>query len=150
MPRVEFARSLSVSAPAEQVWEAVTDAQRVADWISLVSDVTEVAHLAHYTATLSDRVGPFRLSADLDIAVKDIDPPRTITFSADGEDRQVSSRIRVDASLTLTPALDGCEIQVAGMYEVTGRVATLGASAIRAKAETVMNEFFQALEKDLG
>lgn len=150
MPTVGFERSIPVSSPPQDVWQAVTDANRVAGWISLVGDVTELEPLSKYTATLSDRLGPFRLSADLEVDVTGIDPPNSITFVADGEDRQVNSRIKVDATLTLRPSPRGCDVVVSGTYEVTGRVATLGASMIRSKADNILNEFFDALESDVG
>jgi carbon monoxide dehydrogenase subunit G len=39
---------------------------------------------------------------------------------------------------------------VKGQYEVTGRVATLGASMIRTKGEKMLEEFFTAASRELG
>ena len=150
MPVVEFSRSLQVSDPPELVWEKLTEPQRVANWISLVGDVTEMDPLSRYSATLTDRLGPFRLSADLEVTVTEVDEPNHIRFTADGEDRQVASRIQVKAAMTISPEGDGSLVAVVGSYEVTGRVATLGASMIRSKGDKVLEEFFDAASKDLG
>jgi carbon monoxide dehydrogenase subunit G len=39
---------------------------------------------------------------------------------------------------------------VTGAYEVSGRVATLGAGAIKKKAGRILDEFFGSLERELG
>src|SRR5690606_8752115 len=99
--------------------------------------------LAAYDAVLQDRVGPFRLRADLAITVTEATEPTRLAIAAAGEDRQVRSRIAVDASLALSPADSGggTRLHLEGSYEVTGRVATLGASTINSKARKLVDEF---------
>lgn len=150
MPTVDFARALPVESPPDVVWAKLTDPGVVAGWVGVVSDVQEIEPLNRYTATLTDRLGPFRLSADLDITVSDVEEPRRITFTADGEDRQVSSRIQVEATMNIADDGGSSRIDVAGRYEVTGRVATLGASMIRAKGEKILEEFFTAAARELA
>lgn len=150
MPNVEFARSIAVTAGPATVWDTVTDVEKVAGWVSVVGSVVEKEYLAKYSAVLTDRLGPFRLSADLDVSVTRLDENRAIGFVADGEDRQVASRIKIEAELSLDDGPDGSRIDVAGSYEVTGRVASLGASMIRAKGDKILDDFFGALEAELG
>lgn len=146
MPSVEFDRTLQVRAPAESVWGVITDVPLVASWVTVVDDVHERSHLARYDAVLADRVGPFKLSADLDVDVVDVDAPNSIRVRAEGEDRQVASRIQIAATVSLASEGEETAIHVEGMYEVTGRVATLGSSMIRAKGEKILDEFFGSLE----
>lgn len=150
MPTVDFNRTVRVGTPPETAWAAVTDVDRVAGWVSVVGDVSELDRLARYTAVLSDRLGPFRLSADLAVEVTELREGSFIRFVADGEDRQVSSRIQIDASLELVDARPGTDVVVNGRYEVTGRVATMGASMIRSKGDTILDQFFAALSEELG
>jgi uncharacterized protein len=150
MPTVDFERSVQVDASPHEVWEKLTTPELVADWVSIVDDVREIERLSRYTAVLTDRLGPFRLSADLEIAVADIEEQKQITFRADGEDRQVASRIQVQATMALAETDNGTDIGVKGRYEVTGRVATLGSSMIRAKGDKILQEFFAAASRELG
>lgn len=150
MPSVDFRRALAVSAPPPTAWETVTDVHRVAAWVTVVGTVEEIEHLSSYTAVLADRLGPFKLSADLAVSVTDIDEPHSISFLADGEDRQVASRIKIEARLTISPLDEGCQINVEGHYEVTGRVANLGSAMIRAKGEKILDEFFSKLETEVA
>lgn len=150
MPSVDFARRLPVASDPSRVWDALTDVERLAAWITVVGDVREVSRLDSYTAVLADRLGPFRLSADLDINVVDVEEGSSIRFVAEGEDRQVASRITIDGQLSLTTEGSMTVIDVSGRYEVTGRVATLGASMIRSKGETILDQFVEAVERELA
>ena len=70
---------------------------------------------------------------------------------ARGEDRQVRSRIMIDAAVRLIeedPALT--RIRLSGSYEITGRVATLGAGAIRSKAAKQVEAFCTQAAQDLA
>ncbi|HET9188836.1 MAG TPA: SRPBCC domain-containing protein [Acidothermaceae bacterium] len=146
-----FNRELSVSSDTKTCWEVLTDVPRLVEWVSIVDDAHEIAPLEKYTAVLMDRLGPFKLRADLDIVVSEVEIGRRIRVRASGEDRQVSSRIGIDAVLTLDDlAAGGTKVQVDGSYEVIGRVATLGAGMIRQKAAKILDEFFGRAATELG
>ena len=104
MPSVDFDRTVTVGASAEAVWHVITDVSLIASWVTVVEDVREREPLAKYDAVLADRVGPFKLSADLDVDVTDVHEPTSIQVRADGEDRQVASRIQINATVALSSA----------------------------------------------
>ena len=151
MPRSQFHRELSVSATPEEAWAALTDVPRLVGWVSVVEDAQEIEPLARYTAVLMDRLGPFKLRADLDIALTDVQVGRSLAVKAAGEDRQVGSRLTIDATLAMVPRDGvGTTITVDGVYEVTGKVASMGPGTINKKAEKIMDEFFTAAGSALG
>ena len=150
MATQDFAQTFSVGRSAAECWAVLTDVSRVATWVSVVGAVTEHEHLTRYTTLLEDRLGPFRLRADLEVTVPSFVENTSIVVRADGEDRQVGSRITVDATLALEPQDTGCVVDITGRYEVTGRVATMGASTIRKKADTILGEFMEAAKRDLA
>ena len=150
MPSAEFEKSLAVSRSAEDCWKVLTDVKQIAGWVSVVGEVEEHRHLESYTAVLVDQFGPFKLKADLDILVTDLDEGRSIAFRAKGEDRQVSTSIIVDGNLALEASGEGTTINVKGKWNVIGTVATMGSGTIRKKAETIMDEFFAAAEAELN
>ncbi|MCU1489482.1 MAG: hypothetical protein JWM85_887 [Acidimicrobiaceae bacterium] len=146
-----FDRSIAVAAAPEAAWKVLLDVSTVASWVPIVEDVQEKTFLEQYIAVLKDQVGPFRLRADLDIRVTELRPLELVRIAASGEDRQVGSRISVDAALQLEAAPDGgSSINVVGTYEVTGRIATLGAGTIRRKADKILEQFFGSAEKALA
>jgi carbon monoxide dehydrogenase subunit G len=151
MPADSFSRQVEVAAPPEVVWQTLTDVARVAGWVAVVGDVVEIDPLARYSALLQDRLGPFAVKADLDVVVTSLDEGSRITFVAEGEDRQVSSRITIEAAMQLSEREGGgTHVAVSGRYDVMGKVATLSSSTIRSKANKILDQFFRATERELG
>ena len=145
----DFTKTIRLDASPDAVWAAVRDVHRVASWLSIVREVRDVDPPRRYAALLEDRLGPFAMRADLDLTV-DTREPRGLHVSAAGEDRQVASRIAATIDLGIEPDGAGTSLKVTGKYEVTGRVATLGAGAIRKKGDKILEEFFDKAAKELG
>lgn len=153
MPSMTFSRQLTVSADTETSWSVLTDVPRLVEWVSIVDDAVEIAPLETYSAVLLDRLGPFKLRADLDIVVSEVEVGRHIRVRASGEDRQVSSRIGIDATLRMEPrdaSGGGTDVWIDGSYEVVGKVATLGAGMIKQKAAKILDEFTVQATAALG
>ncbi|HMJ36561.1 MAG TPA: SRPBCC domain-containing protein [Baekduia sp.] len=147
--RQEFAEVVVVGAPVEEAWRVVSDITTVLSWISIVEDVAVQEPGARYSAVLKDRLGPFKLRADLGISVSADEAARRIEARADGEDRQIGSRLAVDVRLVVREEEGGAVIDVSGAYEVTGRPASLGAASIRKKAQRILSEFFTSVGSGL-
>jgi carbon monoxide dehydrogenase subunit G len=148
--RQEFQETVRFTEPREPVWATVSDIPTVLSWISIVGDAETVEPDARYRALLEDRMGPFKLRADLDIEIGERVERELIRAHGDGEDRQIGSRLIVDVTLALSDDGDGTAVDVRGAYEVTGRPATLGASSIRKKASKVLAEFFGSARRALA
>lgn len=145
----DFHETLALAVPPDAVWRTVSDVPTVLSWISIVESVEEAGD-DRYTVVLADRLGPFKLRADMDVRVHERVDGKSIRARGDGEDRQIGSRLVVDVALDVTAREDGSELDVRGAYEVTGRPAALGAGSIRKKASTVLSEFFAAARRDAG
>jgi len=144
----DFAKTIRLDAAPDAVWDAVNDVRRVASWVSIVREVRDVDPPRRYAALLEDRLGPFAMRADLDLTVER--DGRQMRVTASGEDRQVASRISGTIELAVEPDGTGTSLGVTGKYEVTGKVATLGAGAIRKKGDKILQEFFDSAAKELG
>lgn len=149
MASEEFNRSARVGADAATTWSALTDVDRLARWVGILHDVKEIERLDTYTAVLEDRVGPFKLRANLDVDVKVPEEGVRVEVSASGRDRAVDSKIAINAVLTIAESASGTTVQLVGDYQVTGRVASMGGGIIRKKAEGVLNDFFGNAEREL-
>jgi carbon monoxide dehydrogenase subunit G len=145
-----FSRSVSVLSPQQHVWEVLTDVETLASWVGIVHSVTEIRHLERYKAVLQDKVGPFKLRADLAISVTVELDGRRVSVSASGRDRAVDSKIKVDAVLELTEDGNGTGIAVDGTYQVTGKVAAMGTGVIHKKADRILDDFFGNAETALN
>ena len=141
-------REFVVEAARDAVWPRLLDVQAVASWLPIMHSVTEVSsgHSgidgSSFQAAFEDRVGPFTLRADLHIEVAGVHDSEEVAIRARGEDRQIRSRIMIDAAARLADAGPGrTRVCLSGSYEITGRVATLGAGVIRSKASKLIDTF---------
>lgn len=148
--RQDFARDVRLAATPASIWSALLDFERVASWLPIVGEVREIEPMRRYSAVLEDRMGPFALRADLSVTVDPVAIDRRLRVSASGEDRQVASRIVATIDLSVADDAGGSALAVKGHYEITGRIATLGAAAIRKKGERVLDDFIGSLNRELG
>jgi len=148
--RQEFRETVRFAEGREPVWAVVSDIPTVLSWISIVGEVSTVDTGSRYEAVLEDRMGPFKLRADLEISLGEVVERELIRARGDGEDRQIGSRLIIDVTLALSDDGEGTAVDVHGSYEVTGRPATLGAGSIRKKAGKVLAEFFGSAERALA
>lgn len=150
MATEEFTRTLTVTSDVERAWAVLTDAQQIVSWVDIIHSVEEIEHLKSYTAVLEDRVGPFRLRADLSIDATIAAEGRVIEIEAAGQDRSVGSQLRIEARLELTEAAQGSSITVSGEYSVTGRVASMGSGIVRTKGNLAIDQFISNAGQALG
>ena len=141
-------REFVVQATRDAVWPRLLDVEAVASWLPIMHSVTEVSSGgsgidgSSFQAAFEDKVGPFTLRADLHIEVAGVRDSEEVAIRARGEDRQIRSRIIIDAAARLSDAGPGqTRVRLNGSYEITGRVATLGAGVIRSKANKLIDTF---------
>jgi carbon monoxide dehydrogenase subunit G len=143
----EFHETIQLAARPEAVWAIVSDIPTVLSWISIVEAVEEVAPDERYKVVLADKLGPFKLRADVDVVVGEREEGTSIRARGDGEDRQIGSRLIIEVALAIEERDASTHLDVSGSYEVTGRPASLGAGAIRKKAANILSEFFASAER---
>jgi uncharacterized protein len=146
-----FTRTLDVRTSADQVWAMLTDVKELATWVGIIHSATELERLKSYTAILEDRVGPFQLRADLAISVTVLDEGSALHVEASGQDRTVNSKISILGDLRIAELPSGgSRLTVDGSYQVTGRVATMGAGIMRRKGDLAVDQFFSSAIRALG
>ena len=141
-------REFVVGAARDEVWPRLLDVEAVASWLPIMHSVSEMSSGpsgidgSSFQAAFEDKVGPFTLRADLRIEVAGVQEHEEVAIRARGEDRQIRSRIMIDAAARLSDAGPGqTRVCLTGSYEITGRVATLGAGVIRSKASKLIDTF---------
>ena len=151
MARSEFHQEVAVSSSPEETWQVITTVPVVVGWVDIIEDAVELERMSKYTAVVMDRLGPFKLRADLDIDIFDVVEGQSLSGRASGEDRVVGSRLSVEGKVTLKPREpSGTLVTVSGSYEVSGKVASMGSGTINKKAEKIMEKFFATAASALG
>ena len=148
--RESIERQFVVPSQRLQVWLQLMNVETVVSWLPLLRSVQQSSPVtrgtgiagASFVGVFEDRVGPFVMRADLRIDVASVAELEEVSIRARGEDRRMRSRIKIDAVAQLSDVgPDQTRVRLSGTFEITGRVATLGAGVIRSKATKVINEF---------
>lgn len=100
---MQIEKEFVVSAAPSEVWKLLWDIPTVASCIPGCDEVRETENDDRYEATITERVGPFRVQFALDIAVVAAEPEERIQVEATGKDRRMGSGISVALELGLAP-----------------------------------------------
>ena len=84
-------RTVSIAAPIEKVWAAVTEAEHIARWFPQAAVLDEVAVGAGGTFS-------FEGYGDFPVLIEELDPPRTIAYRWSNDQGLSPDPTRVDAA----------------------------------------------------
>lgn len=102
-----------------------------------------------YTATMTEKVGPFRVEFPMQIEVLESEQMSYIKAQATGSDSRVGSRMKVELDVHLKENGNKTLLSLGVSVDILGKLATLGHSIIKRKADQAMDEFAQAIKSRL-
>jgi carbon monoxide dehydrogenase subunit G len=147
---MEFNLSTELPTPPETVWPVLLDVRRIAACIPGCEQVEELAALAHYKAVMKQKLGPFRLEVPAEIFVDEVVPLQRVRARATGRDKYTGTTFTVTFSVVVAATEAGYStLSVDAGLTVAGRLASLGYSVIRKRAEENFAEFNQRLNAEI-
>jgi carbon monoxide dehydrogenase subunit G len=81
--------------------------------------------------------------------VLEADEPRRLRAQATGRDTAVASALKVLLDLQLEKTDTGSRLTIVTETSILGKLATLGHSVIQHKADGIMTQFAQAVQREL-
>ncbi len=93
---MQFEKQISVTAPREKVWQFIWDVDR---FIACVPGCKEAKTLESgkiYTATMVEKVGPFRVEFPMRIEIEQSEPLSHIKARASGSDSKIGSLMKIE------------------------------------------------------
>jgi uncharacterized protein len=146
---VTFTQDCVIPAERARLWDLLMDVPKVARCVPGVETVTPVDDRT-FTGRLGVRIGPIRLSLDGTIAIEEQDQALwRARMRADASDRRLGGGIRARMSLTLSPAEGGTRLQIETDLTVLGKIGEFGQPMIKKKADTVLEEFAENLQREM-
>lgn len=147
---MRFDLEIEVAAPPALVWDVVLDPARLAHCIPGVQDVTVVEEWKRYTARIVQRVGPFRVALDLDIAMEQAEKPSFVRAQITGKDRLLGSALKQTVEVRLRDAEGrGTHMAVSAELSLLGKLGSMGYGVIRSKANELMTTFAANLKREV-
>lgn len=147
---MEFRVEAAIPRAASEVWAVLVDIPKIAGCIPGCEDVQERVRLADYSAVLRQKLGPFKVALPAMITVQEVREPNWVKALASGTEKFTGTRIDVTLRMDLRDTEPGSSHMVAECdMQVAGKLASLGYSIIKKKAEENFAEFRTRLLKVL-
>jgi carbon monoxide dehydrogenase subunit G len=133
---MEFRMEAELPSSPAQVWLVMVDIGRMASCIPGCEQIEEREKLKLYSAVMKQKIGPFKLEVPAEIVVEEHQEPRHVRARAFGKDKITGTTLDIILNVELTPSAEtGSRLDVHATLQVAGRLASLGYSIIKKKAE---------------
>lgn len=146
---MRFEREIDIHSPKEKVWRFLWDVDRFIACVPGCKEAGTVEPGKSYTATMVEKVGPFRVEFPMRIDVLESRELSYIKAQASGSDSKIGSRMKVELEVSLAAEGDRTKLSLGASVDILGKLATLGHSMIKRKADQVMDEFAGNLKQKL-
>ena len=147
---MEFQKEVEIAAPREKVWNFIWDVDRFISCVPGCKEAKTVEEGKKYTATMVEKVGPFRVEFPTTIDVLERDELKRIKAQASGADNKIGSRMKIELDVNLREQdSDKTVLGFIARVDILGKLAALGHGIIKRKADQVLDEFAQAVKQKL-
>jgi len=135
---MKFERQLQINAPQKRVKEFFQDIEKLAACIPGCQNVQAVDE-TRYKATMIQKVGPFRVSFDVEVKIEEMNEGHFMKASVTGKDKRLNSSFQqiLEARIKEVSPLQ-TEVNLATEINFLGKIASLGHSIIKRKADEAM------------
>ena len=146
---MQFEKEVEILAPREKVWNFIWDVDRFIACVPGCKEARTVEPGKRYTATMVEKVGPFRVEFPTTIEVLEREELTRIKAQAAGADNKIGSRMKISLDVNLREQGDKTVLGFVAGVDILGKLAALGHGIIKRKADQVLDEFAQAVKQQL-
>ena len=145
---LKLAEELPLNAPVDQVWKLLRDTPRLTRLLPGVENVVPLKEDGNeaYAATVSEKIGPFKITMNLEVRIAELVEPSLLKASLKGADSMGLNRMTGSMQVALSAAPCGTQMHFEASIEVLGKLATLGAVPIRRRTTQVFAEFAKKIQ----
>ena len=146
---MQFEKSVEIQVPKEKVWNFIWDVDRFIACVPGCKEAKTIDAGKRYSATMVEKVGPFKVEFPTTIEVLEREELSHIKAQASGADNKIGSRMKIDLDVRLVGEGDKTTLSFTAGVDILGKLAALGHGIIKRKADQVLDEFAQAVKKQL-
>ena len=144
-----FENSIEIDVPRDKAWDFLWDVDRLISCVPGCEEAATVEAGKLYNARMVARVGPFKVTFPIKIEVLESEPKQRIKARASGSDNKIGSHLKVELDVSLEEKGSSTLVSFVASVDILGKLATLGHSIIKRKADNDVAAFAQAVKKEL-
>jgi uncharacterized protein len=146
---LQFEKEVEILASREKVWNFIWDVDRFIACVPGCKEAKTIESGKLYSATMIEKVGPFRVEFPTTIEVLEREELTRIKAQATGADNKIGSRMKLSLDVQLREQGEKTVLGFVAGVDILGKLAALGHGIIKRKADQVLDEFAQAVKKRL-
>jgi carbon monoxide dehydrogenase subunit G len=145
---LKLTEELPLNATIDEVWKLLLDTPRLTRLLPGVKTVAALNEdgVEAYAARVTEKVGPFKITMDLEVRVTEMIEPSLLKAAIKGADSMALNRITGFMQVALNTAPSGTLMHFEASIEILGKLATLGAVPIRRRTTQAFAEFAQNIQ----
>jgi len=149
---LNLTEELPLNAPIDEVWKLLRDTPRLAGLLPGVESVAPLNEegVEAYAAKVSEKVGPFKVTMNIEVRVTETNEPSLLNAAIKGADSMGLNRITGSLHVALSSASSGTQMHFEASIEILGKLATLGAVPIRRRTTQAFAEFAQNIQEQFA
>jgi uncharacterized protein len=137
---LNFVGEITVAAPREAVFKALSDAPFFAACVEGVRDLKAI-DATHYDAVLETRIAYMRFNFKIAVQLSRVTPLEEIEAKIEGTPMGMVGRLTATATTRLTDADAGTVIRYSIDATLTGKLGSMGQPVLKAKAKEMEKQF---------
>jgi len=143
---MDIEKSITLSAPATQVWQLLLDPQIMAGCVPGVESVTVVSE-TEYLASIKVKISFVSANFKIRTQITERQENQLLRCEGQGEEAALASKLKHASEIHLTPDGDTTTLRILSKVDVFGRIGSMGLSAMKTKVDRMWDEFCVALQQ---
>ena len=143
---MELKGSFDLTAPKQEVWDALNDAEVLKGCIPGCEEIEKTSDIS-FSAKVTAKVGPVKAKFTGDVTLSDLDPPNAYKISGEGKGG-AAGFAKGGAHVSLkNDEKGGTTLTYVVTAQVGGKLAQIGSRLIDSTAKKMAREFFETFGK---
>ena len=143
---MDIEKSITLAAPATQVWQLILDPEIMARCVPGVASVTVVSE-SEYLASIKVKISFVSANFKIRTQITERQENQLLRCEGQGEEAALASKLKHASEIHLTQDGDSTTLRIASKVDVFGRIGSMGLSAMKTKVDRMWDEFCVALQQ---
>jgi carbon monoxide dehydrogenase subunit G len=138
-----------IAAPLDKVWQSLNDPEVLKACIPGCQNLEKRSD-TEFAATVVLKIGPIKATFAGEVALKNLNPPRSYTIEGEGKGG-IAGFAKGGADVSLTEdGPDATILKYAAKADVGGKIAQLGSRLITSTSKKLASEFFSTFNQKVS